>query len=68
VLNVGLLKIISVLASVDCKPGVGGLFRLRSNSIAYRINGVVVNMPEYLHAFNCPAGSPMAPVKRCKVW
>ncbi len=36
----------------------------------YRINGVVVNMPEFQHAFSCRAGSPMVnpPEKICKVW
>jgi putative endopeptidase len=36
----------------------------------YRINGVVVNMPEFAHAFSCKAGQPMAnpPEKLCKVW
>jgi len=34
----------------------------------YRINGVVVNMPEFEEAFQCKPGSGMAPVRRCKVW
>ena len=36
----------------------------------YRINGVVVNMPEFAKAFACKAGQPMTkPVgKVCKVW
>jgi putative endopeptidase len=36
----------------------------------YRINGVVVNMPEFSHAFSCKAGQPMvsSPEKVCKVW
>ena len=36
----------------------------------YRINGVVVNMPEFAKAFACKAGSPMTnpPEKVCKVW
>jgi len=36
----------------------------------YRINGVVVNMPEFSHAFSCKAGQPMVspPDKDCKVW
>lgn len=35
-----------------------------------RINGVVVNMPEFAHAFSCKAGQPMVnpPDKVCKVW
>jgi len=40
------------------------------SSARYRINGVVVNMPEYQQAFQCKAGQPMvAPAdKICKVW
>ena len=36
----------------------------------YRINGVVVNMPEFANAFSCKAGQPMVnpPEKVCKVW
>jgi endothelin-converting enzyme/putative endopeptidase len=36
----------------------------------YRINGVVVNMPEFQQAFSCKAGQPMVnpPEKVCKVW
>jgi len=36
----------------------------------YRINGVVVNMPEFTRAFRCKTGQPMAPPsdKMCKVW
>jgi len=35
-----------------------------------RINGVVVNMPEFAKAFSCKAGQPMVnpPDKTCKVW
>jgi putative endopeptidase len=35
-----------------------------------RINGVVVNMPEFANAFSCKAGQPMvnATGKVCKVW
>ncbi len=36
----------------------------------YRINGVVVNMPEFSQAFSCKAGQPMVKLadKVCKVW
>ncbi len=36
----------------------------------YRINGVVVNMPEFTNAFSCKAGQPMtrAQDKTCKIW
>jgi len=36
----------------------------------YRINGVVVNMPEFAKAFGCKVGQPMVrpPEQVCKVW
>jgi putative endopeptidase len=36
----------------------------------YRVNGVVVNMPEFAHAFSCKAGQAMVnpPEKTCHVW
>jgi len=34
----------------------------------YRINGVVVNLPEFQQAFQCKAGSPMTREDRCRVW
>jgi putative endopeptidase len=36
----------------------------------YRINGVVVNMPEFAEAFHCKAGQPMVKPseKVCRVW
>lgn len=38
--------------------------------LKYRVNGVVVNMPEFSRAFSCKAGSPMTkdPAKVCSVW
>jgi putative endopeptidase len=35
-----------------------------------RVNGVVVNQPEFAAAFQCPAPAPMAPLpeKVCRVW
>ena len=39
------------------------------HSPAYaRVNGVVVNMPEFRKAFGCKVGQPMAPAKMCRVW
>jgi putative endopeptidase len=34
----------------------------------YRINGVVVNMPEFAQAFSCKKGAPMVSEKPCRVW
>ena len=34
----------------------------------FRVNGVVVNMPEFRKAFSCKAGQPMAPENACHVW
>ena len=36
----------------------------------YRINGVLVNMPEFSRAFSCKAGRPMVKPadKVCQVW
>jgi endothelin-converting enzyme/putative endopeptidase len=36
----------------------------------YRINGVVVNMPEFAKAFSCKPGAPMTkpPGKACSIW
>lgn len=34
----------------------------------YRINGVVINMPEFQQAFGCKAGQPMVRENRCRVW
>jgi endothelin-converting enzyme/putative endopeptidase len=34
----------------------------------YRINGVVVNLPEFEQAFKCKKGQPMVSERRCRVW
>lgn len=36
----------------------------------YRINGVVVNMPEFAQAFSCKPGQPMVkkPEELCRIW
>ena len=34
----------------------------------YRVNGLVVNMPEFQKAFSCKVGQPMVATKRCRVW
>jgi endothelin-converting enzyme/putative endopeptidase len=34
----------------------------------YRVNGLVVNMPEFQQAFGCKGGQPMVRENRCRVW
>lgn len=34
----------------------------------FRVLGSVSNMPEFAKAFNCAAGSPLNPSKKCTVW
>ncbi len=34
----------------------------------YRVNGLVVNMPEFERAFSCKAGQAMVRENRCRVW
>ncbi len=34
----------------------------------YRVNGLVVNIPEFQQAFSCKAGQPMVSENRCRVW
>ncbi len=34
----------------------------------FRVNGLVVNMPQFQQAFNCKPGQPMVKEKRCRVW
>ena len=34
----------------------------------YRVNGLMVNMPEFQQAFACKTGQPMVAEKRCRVW
>jgi endothelin-converting enzyme/putative endopeptidase len=36
--------------------------------LEHRINGVVVNMPEFRRAFTCKAGQPMVREPVCRVW
>ncbi len=49
--------------------------QLRVNAITdphspgkYRVNGLVVNMPEFQQAFSCKGGQPMVKENRCRVW
>jgi len=34
----------------------------------YRVNGLVVNMPEFAKAFACPANAPLVKKSPCRVW
>lgn len=34
----------------------------------YRVNGLMVNVPEFEQAFSCKPGQPMVAQKRCRVW
>ncbi len=34
----------------------------------FRVNGLMVNMPEFEKAFSCKPGQPMVAAKRCLVW
>ena len=34
----------------------------------FRVNGLVVNMPQFQAAFQCTAGQPMVAAKACRVW
>lgn len=34
----------------------------------FRVNGLMVNMPQFQEAFSCKAGQPMVAEKRCRVW
>ncbi len=62
-------------AQWDCSNERSEELRMRAmtdphSPAQYRINGVVVNMPEFQQAFQCKAGQPMVrPAdKICKVW
>ncbi len=34
----------------------------------YRVNGVVMDLPEFQQAFQCKPGQAMAPQQRCSIW
>ncbi len=62
-------------AQWDCANDSPESLRLRAltnphSPAKYRINGVVVNMPEFAEAFSCPAGSAMTKPKDaiCHIW
>ncbi len=56
-----------------CENDTPEILRLQAqtdphSTTKYRVNGVVVNLPEFQKAFSCKTGAPMAPEKRCEVW
>jgi putative endopeptidase len=34
----------------------------------YRVNGLVVNVPQFAQAFSCKVGQPMVKEKPCRIW
>lgn len=34
----------------------------------FRINGPMMNIPEFARDYNCPLGSPMNPKNKCSIW
>jgi putative endopeptidase len=34
----------------------------------FRVNGPLVNLPEFAEAFQCEVGEPMRPAEICEVW
>lgn len=34
----------------------------------YRVNGLMVNLPEFAKAFSCKVGQPMVKEKPCRIW
>jgi endothelin-converting enzyme/putative endopeptidase len=59
-------------ACANVRPEAARL-RARTNPHSppkYRVNGLVVNVPEFSRAFSCKPGAPMTkpPEKVCKVW
>ncbi|XP_021015789.1 membrane metallo-endopeptidase-like 1 isoform X4 [Mus caroli] len=36
--------------------------------LKYRVLGSLQNLPGFSEAFHCPRGSPMHPMKRCRIW
>ena len=36
--------------------------------VEFRVNGVVMNMPQFAKAFNCSATAKLNPVDRCQTW
>ncbi len=60
-------------AQWDCSNERPENLRLRAvtdehSPAQYRINGVVVNMPQFQQAFHCKANAPLVRKDRCVVW
>ncbi len=54
----------------DIRPEAAKLQALSDphSTAQYRVNGVVANMPEFREAFQCAAGTALAPKQMCRVW
>uniref|UniRef100_A0A6G1SPT9 Membrane metallo-endopeptidase-like 1 n=1 Tax=Aceria tosichella TaxID=561515 RepID=A0A6G1SPT9_9ACAR len=60
-------------ANIWCGKFRPEVLKLRINSgvhspAKFRVVGPLSNSPEFAQSFNCPAGSPMNPHKKCSVW
>ena len=60
-------------AQWSCENDRPEVMRLRAKTdphspAQYRVNGLVVNMPEFRRTFSCKAGQPMVTDKICRVW
>ncbi len=56
-----------------CENDTPEILRLQAqtdphSTTKYRVDGVVINLPEFQKAFSCKTGAPLAPEKRCEVW
>ena len=60
--------VLDLIATDDLDVEGGG--QAEVDRLAVRINGVVVNMPEFKEAFACKDGQPMVKpaAQVCKVW
>jgi len=60
-------------AQIWCSKQTPELEKLRAKTdphspAKYRVQGVVINLPEFSEVFECRKGAPMNPEKKCSVW